>query len=102
MKVPSEFTRFVMGFYPGSQEKGQTDDEWIASVLRDSTDAETREVVRTFLDEVLDGDYSNEELEDLWAEPGPCINFSKGGHRVFLGETRRILNWKWPKGKHPR
>ena len=102
MKVPGEFTRFVMGFYPGSQEEGQTDDEWIASVLHHSTNAERREVVRPFLDEVLDGNYSDDELARLWTEPGPCINFSKGGHRVFLGETRRILNWKWPKGTHPR
>jgi hypothetical protein len=102
MKVPSEFTRFVMGFYLGSQEEGQTDDEWIASVLRHFTNAERREVVRVFLDKVLDGNYSDDELARLWTEPRPCINFSMGGHRWFLGEIRRVLNQKWPKGKHPR
>jgi hypothetical protein len=96
MKVPHEFTHLVTGFHADSNIGIETVEEWIASVVRDWTTPETRKVVRAFLDEVLSGDYSDEELEDLWMTPGPSVNLSKGGHRHFLAEIRKALDRKGP------
>jgi hypothetical protein len=101
MRAPREFDYLVKCFHPESMEDIDKD-EWVASVVRGFLRPEKREVVRAFLDEVLDGTCSDDELEEFWRRPSPTINFSTGGHRWFLGRVRDVLNREWPKsGRQP-
>ena len=44
-----------------------------------------------FLNELLDGGYSDADIEDAWNVQSPSYNFSAGGHRVFLEIVRRQI-----------
>jgi hypothetical protein len=91
MHIPYEFEQFVKGFFPGSTEGTTTWEEWSRSALK-FKDERQREVIREFLDQLLSGSYSDEEIEEVWRMQYPSYDFSSGGHRMFLSEVRKFLD----------
>ena len=48
-------------------------------------------MIRRFLDELLSGRYSDEEIQEVWQRQYPSYDFSAGGHRVFFTMIREAL-----------
>jgi len=90
MQIPEEFNQFVIGIYPGIPHDWKSLDSLAAAGLEMSS-AKERRAVLAFLNELLDGGYSDAEIEDAWNMQSPSYNFSAGGHRVFLEIVRRRI-----------
>jgi hypothetical protein len=90
MNTPEEFSYFVSCFYQGSRDEYDTDNEWIAGTLQ-FLDRDQKLIVQGFLDELLSGRYSDEEIGEIWRRPGPEFDFSTGGHRFFLNDIREVI-----------
>ncbi len=90
MQIPEEFNQFVTGIYPGIPRDDHSLDSLAAAGLEMSS-AKERRVVLAFLNELLDGGYSDADIEDAWNAQSPSYNFSAGGHRVFLEIVRRQI-----------
>jgi hypothetical protein len=89
MKIPDDFRRLCQWFYQGSRDDFATYEEWIAHAIAGVPDE--KQVIKMFLDELLNGRYSDDEIAQVWRSAGPDYDFSTGGHRVFLTEVRRML-----------
>jgi hypothetical protein len=90
MQIPEEFATFVKGIYPGIPHDWKSLESLAAAGLERSG-AKERRVVLAFLNELLDGGYSDADIEDAWNVQSPSYNFSAGGHRVFLEIVRRQI-----------
>lgn len=90
MEVPYALEQLIKGFYPGSAREFATPEEWIAAHLAFRTDEE-KEVIRGFLDELLSGRYSEEEIREVWRMQYPSYDFTVGGHRFFFTLIREAL-----------
>jgi hypothetical protein len=90
MQIPEEFNQIVTGIYPGIPREGDSLESLAAAGLEMSS-AKERRVVLAFLNELLDGGYSDADIEDAWNVQSPSYNFSAGGHRVFLEIVRRQI-----------
>jgi hypothetical protein len=90
MQIPDEFATFVKGIYPGIPHDWKSLESLAAAGLERSG-ANERRVVLAFLNELLDGGYSDADIEDAWNVQSPSYNFSAGGHRVFLEIVRRQI-----------
>jgi hypothetical protein len=90
MQIPEEFATFVKGIYPGIPHDWKSLESLAAAGLERSG-ANERRVVLAFLNELLDGGYSDADIEDAWNVQSPSYNFSTGGHRVFLEIVRRQI-----------
>jgi phosphoserine phosphatase len=90
MQIPDDFRQLCLWFYQGSRDDFATYEEWIAYAVA-RVDGRQKEVIKKFLDELLSARHSDEEIAQTWRNSGPDYDFSKGGHRVFLIEVRRIL-----------
>jgi hypothetical protein len=88
MQIPHEFNQFVTGMYPGIPHDSL---ESLAAAGLEHKVANERRVVLAFLNELLDGGYSDADIEDAWNVQSPSYNFSAGGHRVFLEIVRRQI-----------
>ena len=93
MQIPEEFNQFVIGIYPGIPHDWKSLESLAAAGLEMSS-AKERPVVLAFLNELLDGGYSDADIEDAWNMQSPSYNFSAGGHRVFLEIVRRQITNK--------
>ena len=82
MEVPYEVEQLIKGFYPGSAREYATREEWIAAHLAKKNDWQ-KEVIRRFLDELLSGRYSDEEIQEVWQRQYPSYDFSAGGPDGF-------------------
>jgi hypothetical protein len=90
MKIPYEFEQFVGCIYPGIPHTSGSLESLAAAALEHKV-ANERHVVLAFLNELLDGGYSDADIEDAWNVQSPSYNFSAGGHRVFLEIVRRQI-----------
>ena len=90
MKVPFEVEQLITGFHPGSAHEYATHEEWIAAHLARKKDWQ-KEVIRRFLDELLSGRHSDEEIQEVWQMQYPSYDFSAGGHRWFFTKIREAL-----------
>jgi hypothetical protein len=90
MSVPRDIHQLFTLFYPGSRDEFPTREAWIANVV-DSFNAERKEGIRKYLDELLSGRYSDDEIAQIWRSVSPSYDFSTGGHRFFLTEIRNAL-----------
>jgi len=77
-------------FFPGSRDEFATREEWIADVVG-SFSPKRQENIKSFLDELLSGRYSDAEIAETWRSATPGYDFSDGGHRIFLTEVRRMI-----------
>jgi hypothetical protein len=89
MEVPYAVEQLIKGFYPGSAREYSTNEQWIAAHLAFRTDE--KEVIRRFLDELLSGRYSDEEIQEVWRMQYPSYDFTPGGHRYFFALIREAL-----------
>jgi hypothetical protein len=90
MQIPEEFNQFVTKIYPGIPHDW-TSLESLAAAGLEMSGAKERRVVLAFPNELLDGGYSDADIEDAWNVQSPSYNFSAGGHRVFLEIVRRQI-----------
>ena len=90
MQIPEEFNQFVTGIYPGIPRDDESLESLAAAGLEMSS-AKERRAVLAFLNELLDGGYSDADIEDAWNVQSPSYNFSAGGHRVFFEIVRRQI-----------
>ena len=89
MKTPEEFKELCQWFYQGSRDEFVGHEEWIAHAVA-SVHGEKR-VIKEFLDELLSGRYSDDEIAQVWNSTHADYDFSRGSHRVFLTQIRRAL-----------
>lgn len=90
MQIPDEFRQFCHWFYQGSRDDFATYEEWIGHAVA-RVDGKQKEVIRKFLDELLSGKYSDQEVAQVWRNAGPDYDFNEGGHRIFLAEVRSMI-----------
>ena len=91
-KIPEEFNQFVTLMHPDIEyETGSLESLAEAGVKVSSGNHRQRPVVLAFLNELLDGGYSDAEIALVWNAQSPTYNFSLGGHRVFLEICRRLI-----------
>jgi len=90
MKIPQAFEQFVRGIYPEDPRESESLQSLATAALRDWDDNDLRPVL-AYLNELLDGGHSDEELHYVWRKQSPIYDFSPGGHRVFLEELRRQI-----------
>lgn len=90
MEVTDDVRQLFCLFYPGSRDEFATHDEWIAGVVGWFS-AERQENIKSFLDELLSGRYSDAEIAEVWRSVSPSYDFSDGGHRFFLTEVRNAI-----------
>jgi hypothetical protein len=88
--IPYEFEQFVKFFYPGSADHTASGDEWVRQnpIFRDPA---SRDVIRSFLDELLSGRHTDQEIEEVWKLQSPSYDFLEGHHRLFLTGVRELL-----------
>ena len=91
MEVPREVQTLVKAFYPRSEDEYTTREEWVAGTLKRFFNDQERAVIRRFLDELLSGRYSDEEIQEVWRMQYPSYDFTPGGHRYFLALIREAL-----------
>ena len=90
-KIPEAVLQLAGAFYPGSLEEYPNYEAWIADALGSQTESD-KKIIKEFLDELLDGQHSDEELQKIWRRMGPGYEFSAGGHRLFFTELRDLLS----------
>ena len=90
MEVTYDIRQLFTLFYPGSRDEFATRKEWIADVVG-SFSAERQNNIKSFLDELLSGRYSDAEIAEVWRSVSPSYDFSDGGHRWFLTEIRNAI-----------
>jgi hypothetical protein len=89
--IPEGFHQFSGFLYPGSFDEYDSDDEWILANLRVLA-AEHRQGVKTFLDKLLDGPYTDAQLAEIWDQTSPVYGFRPGYHRVFFQKIRSLID----------
>jgi hypothetical protein len=90
MDIPEEIRQLFTLFYPGSRDEFATREQWIADVV-ESFRGERRQVIKSFLDDLLNGGCSDAEIAQVWRSVSPSYDFSNGGHRAFLTEVRNMI-----------
>lgn len=95
MTIPEAFRFMCIHFYQGVTEDYQTKDDLIDFAISDLT-REQRKIVRDYLDELMSGRYSEEQIERIWRQAGADVHISrgiKGDSAKFLGELRKALDF---------
>lgn len=90
MEVPYEVEQLIKGFHTGSAREYATREDWIAAHVA-RRNRQQKEVIRRFLDELLNGRYSDEDIQEVWQMQYPSYDFSVGGHRWFFTRIREAL-----------
>jgi hypothetical protein len=89
MKIPKQFQYLATCFYQGSDREHATVEEWITSTVRNFLSVEERKVVKQFLDELLSGSHTDEDLQRLWENLDSDYWIESGaGVRAFLTVIR--------------
>lgn len=92
MKTPFEVDQLIGCFYAGSKDGIDTLEEWVESVVRFHRSEKQKAIIKPFLDEILSGKYTDEQLKEIWNSAAPSYNFSDGGHRVFFSLIRDAMD----------
>ncbi len=91
MKIPFELDQLIGCFYAGSRDGIDTLEEWVESVVKSHRSKNQKAVIKPYLDDLLSGQYSDAQLEEVWNSAAPSYNFSYGGHRVFFSLIRDAM-----------
>lgn len=93
MKIPAEFDQFTKWFFQGLN-KAFPDPEAFIQKQANKLDPEARMVIRNFLDELLSGKYSEEELDAIWrstsADMSPIMD-EKDAYKDFFTHMRAMF-----------
>jgi hypothetical protein len=89
MQMPKEFEYLATCFYQGSDREHPTVEEWIGSTVRNFLSVEERRVVKQFLDDLLSGSHTDDELKRIWESLDSDYWIESGaGVRTFLTAIR--------------
>jgi hypothetical protein len=86
MNVPQQFKYLATCFHPGSEKEHATAENWIRAMVRDFLAPADRQIVKHFLDELLEGPATDDDLQQLWKGLGSGMWFSDA--RAFLQMIR--------------
>ncbi len=69
MKVPEHFAQFALQFDDEIADEYETDEEFVAITSRMATqlNPSAEGAIRDFLTHLIEGDYTDDELEEFWA-----------------------------------
>lgn len=90
MIIPEAFRQFCGLFYPDGLEDYDSIEEWIGHNVI-VLPLEERAILKQFLDQLLNGPCSDDDLADIWASTNPVYEFQPGGHRSFLRKARDLM-----------
>lgn len=91
MRVPDEFKHLAHCFHQDSDLEASTAEEWIANALEFLRKPQQR-VVKEFLTELLRGNPTGPELQEIWNGTGPDWGFGDDRElRVFLTMIRDMI-----------
>ncbi len=91
MDFPPEFQRLAFNTLFVIGRTIESEDQFFELIL-EGLEAQRQIVLRSFLETVLDGEYSNEEIDELWANTGTdAAFFTPGATRQFLNAVRKRL-----------
>lgn len=90
-KIPYEVEQLFVAFYPGSDDNTHGFEDWVETVVQFHRGPKQKAIIKSFLDHLLSGEFSDSQLKDVWDSVTPSYNFSEGGHRVFLALIRDAL-----------
>lgn len=93
MTMPDEFKLFCSSFFRGAEEEFSTGDELVQAVVTGLT-KEQRAVAGRYLDELLNGQYKDDELERIWHDAGAELRIlrrEEGDVAGMLNELRKAL-----------
>jgi hypothetical protein len=89
MNIPEEFKYLATCFYQRSDQEYATTQEWARATVRDFLSAGQRKAVKRFLDELLSGSQTDDNLQQLWRSLDSDYRFNSGAAvRRFLGLIR--------------
>ena len=90
MQIPEEFKRFTRCFWQGSHLEASDEKDWIDRALKLST-TEQREVIKSFLEELLANGADVEELQRVWNSGSPSYGLQDDHVRNFFQMIRDQL-----------
>jgi hypothetical protein len=92
MTVPDEFKIVSRRIFQDAADLFPST-EAMASFAVATLDAKQSEALKTYLDDLLNGQHDIEEIERIWWEGGAELYFPKADHLVlFLKTMRAVLN----------
>lgn len=91
MKIPKELKYLATCFYTGSDQEHATTQAWVRATVRDFLVPEERRVLKQFLDRLLSGAPTDDDLQRLWQRLDSDYWFKDGAAvRRFLGMIRDV------------
>ena len=89
LKTPKEFRYLATCFFSRSDLEYATTQDWVRATVRDFLSAEAKKIVKQFLDELLSGSQTDDDLQRLWQSLDSDYRFNSGAAvRRFLGKIR--------------
>lgn len=89
MNIPKEFQYLATCFYQGSLQEHATVEEWIGSTVRNFLSVEERNVVKHYLDDLLSGSHTDDDLQRIWKNLDSDYWIESGaGVRAFFAVIR--------------
>ena len=86
------FKVLASAFFQGSEKEYADQTEWIRSRIAFLNAAQQSEV-KALLDELLSGNYSDDQLHVIWKEGKSCYLFPGKNLRVFLAVVRDAIDF---------
>jgi len=90
MDVPEEFKYLKSCFWNGSHREAENERAWVARALNMST-PEEQKVIKKFLDELLNGNASVEELQKAWRSGSGSYGLHDDKIRAFFVLIRDLI-----------
>ena len=89
MKIPEEFKYLATCFYSRSDLEHATAQEWVGSTVKNFLPVEKRKIVKKFLDGLLSGEHSDDDLQRVWENLDSDYRFRGGADvRTFFTMIR--------------
>ncbi len=90
IEIPDEFQNVGAAMFDGVFDMIETEDD-IYVMMAEFLNTEERRTVIAFLDEILSGDYSDADLEEIWSKSSSSYYIANGKIRLFLTTIRDRL-----------
>ena len=70
MIIPEQFKYLATCFDPRSEQEHVAVEDWVRSTVQDHLTPEDRKIVKLFLDELLSGGTTDDDLQKIWRAAG--------------------------------
>jgi hypothetical protein len=91
IEIPEAFRKFGSKLYNGSFEETGNLEEWLSQTVK-SLKSEDRIAIAAFLDQLLKGKHSDQELQRAWLLGGSDYGVRTQDYRGFLVLVRNKFN----------